>query len=81
MLLGAAVEGIGIPVSELVSHWRKVPSLERSVWRVPELISDLWYQNTHFPYIPSIFSARECVILEAVPSAWFGGSVAEFPYD
>jgi len=24
VLLGAAVEGIGIPVPELVSHWRKV---------------------------------------------------------
>ena len=59
----------------------RLPSLEGHVWRALELISDIWYQTTNFPYIPSIFSARECVILEVVFSAWFGGSVAVFPCD
>ena len=81
MLLGATVEGIGIPLSELLFCWRMV-SFHRDII-LEGIRADFRYlvSDHTFPHIPNTFLARECVILEVVLSEWFGGSVVEFPCD
>ena len=78
---GAAVEGIGIPLSELVSHWREVSfpweiCLERSWAHFRSMVSEHTFAN-----IPSIVPARECVIFRGSFNGWSSGSIAVFPCD
>ena len=81
MLLGAAVEGIGIPLSELVFCWREV-SFHREICLEGLRDDFISMVSDHtFPRVSSAAVAGNCIILRQLFIPGFDGFLVVFPCD